>query len=322
MEAIETLKTMKKVLFIDTAHPVLCEELVAMGFECDSPEGLSYDDYMKIISDYEGVVVRSKVPLDAPLLKMATSLRFIARVGAGMENIDIKQAVQQGIVCLNAPEGNRNAVAEHALGMLLALMNNLLRADAQVRKGVWIRAENRGYEIQGKTVGIIGFGNTGSAFAKKLQGFGAVVLAYDKYKTNFSDDSVVECAMQRIFEEADILSLHLPLTDETESLVDNDFLQRFRKPIWLVNTARGPIVKTADLVHHLQNGKVRGACLDVLEYEKFSFEALRQNELPESFAKLLNMSNVMLSPHIAGWTHESHYLMAKVLADKIRRLFA
>ncbi len=322
MEAIETHVTMKKVLFIDTAHPVLREELIAMGFECDSPEGLSYDDYQRIISDYEGVIIRSKVPLDAPLLQNAASLRFIARVGAGMENIDVKQAAQQGIVCLNAPEGNRNAVAEHALGMLLALMNNLLRVDAQVRKGIWIRAENRGYEIQGKTVGIIGYGNTGSAFAKKLQGFGASVLAYDKYKTGFSDENVVESTMQRIFEEADILSLHLPLTEETLGLVDDNYLQRFSKPIWLVNTARGPIVKTTDLVHHLQNGKVRGACLDVLEYEKFSFEDLRQNELPDAFARLLSLPNVLLSPHIAGWTHESHYLMAKVLTDKIRQLYA
>ncbi len=312
----------KKVLFIDSAHPLLQQELEAMGFECDTPEGLSYNDYLEIIAQYEGLIIRSKLPLDADLLRRATLLRFVARVGAGMENIDVDEASRLNIACLNAPEGNRNAVAEHALGMLLAAMNKLATADLEVRKGIWKRAENRGFEIKGKTVGIIGYGNTGSSFAKKLAGFEAVVLAYDKYKSNFSSEVVTESTMQRIFDEADILSLHLPLTDETLGLVDNAYLQRFSKPVWLVNTARGQIVKTNDLVENLESGKVKGACLDVLEYEKFSFEALRKNELPEAFHRLLALPNVLLSPHIAGWTHESHAMMARVLADKIRQLYA
>lgn len=312
---------MRKVLFIDDAHPVLQDELGKMGFECAFHKGYGYADFALVIHQYEGVVIRSKIPLDAPLLEKASSLRFIARVGAGMENIDVEAAERLGITCLNAPEGNRNAVAEHALGMLLALMNHLPRVDAEVRKGIWLRAENRGFEIRGKTIGILGYGNTGSAFARKLAGFEATVLAYDKYKSSFSDGYVQECEMERIYAEADILSLHLPLTGETHGLVDDRFLSRFQKPIWFINTARGQIVNTADLVHHLQSGHVRGACLDVLEYEKFSFEALQKDDLPEAFRQLLALPNVLLSPHIAGWTHDSHLLMAKVLAEKIASLY-
>lgn len=312
---------LKKILFIDTAHPILAAQLNEMGFQTDYFPDYNYDDYIQIISDYEGVIIRSKVPLNAGLLRAATSLKFIARVGAGMENIDAETAEALGIICLNAPEGNRNAVAEHALGMLLALMNHLLKVDAEVRNGIWIRAENRGFEIKGKTIGILGYGNTGSSFAKKLQGFEATILAYDKYKSGFGNEWVTESGMDQIFEEADILSLHLPLTDETQWLVDSMFLGRFRKPIYLINTSRGQIVRTADLVEALRNKTVSGACLDVLEFEKFSFEDIQQQQLPEVFQQLLRFPNVLLSPHIAGWTHESHRRMAEVLIEKIRNLY-
>lgn len=311
-----------KILFIDTAHGHLQQRLEKIGFECLIFPEYRYDDYLNIIGDFVGLVIRSKIPLDENLLSKATSLRFIARVGAGMENIDVDAATKMNIQCLNAPEGNRNAVAEHALGMLLALMNKLLLVDAEVRQGVWKRAENRGYEIKGKTVGIIGYGNTGSAFAQKLLGFEAQILAYDKYKTGFSTALVKESSMEEIFLKADILSLHVPLTSETEGLVDAAYLKQFDKPIFLVNTARGAVVRTADLLTALNLGQVRGACLDVLEFEKFSFEDLQQHSLPKTFHELLQRKDVVLSPHIAGWTYESHFLMAEVLAGKIERFFA
>lgn len=310
-----------KILFIDTAHEHLQQRLEKLGFECVIFPEYRYDDYLTIIGDFVGLVIRSKIPLDEKILHKATSLRFIARVGAGMENIDVDAAAKLGIQCLNAPEGNRNAVAEHAMGMLLALMNKLLVVDAEVRQGVWKRAENRGHEIKGKTVGIIGYGNTGSTFAKKLSGFEAQILAYDKYKTGFSSDFVRESTLEEIFQKADILSLHVPLTYETEGLVDENYLSKFKKPIFLVNTARGAVVRTADLLSALNNGRVRGACLDVLEFEKFSFEDIQQQSLPKAFHDLLQRKNVVLSPHIAGWTFESHFLMAEVLADKIKLFF-
>lgn len=311
-----------KILFIDTAHEHLQQRLEALGFECFIFPEYRYDDYCTIIGDYVGVVIRSKIPLDEKILRKAQSLQFIARVGAGTENIDLDVASQLGIKCLNAPEGNRNAVAEHALGMLLALMNKLVLVDTEVRQGVWKRAENRGFEIKGKTIGIIGYGNTGSTFAKKLSGFEAQILAYDKYKTGFSNAFVQEVSMDEIFQKADILSLHVPLTDATNGLVDEAFIQQFKKPFFLVNTARGAVVRTADLLQALNQGRILGACLDVLEFEKFSFEDLHQQALPQAFHDLLKRKDVVLSPHIAGWTHESHFLMADVLADKIEHLLS
>jgi len=311
---------MQQILFIDTAHPVLQQRLEVMGFSCDFFPSYTYDDYLAIIHNYTGIVVRSKIPLDESILKEATCLRFIARVGAGMENIDEKTANDLGIVCLNAPEGNRNAVAEHAMGMLLSLLNHLTRVDAEVRQGIWKRAENRGHEIKHKTVSILGYGNTGSAFAQKLSGFETFTLAYDKYKSGFSNAFVNEATMEQIFAETDILSLHLPLTEETKWLVDAAFIKRFAKPIYLINTARGQIVQTSDVIDALNEGRILGACFDVLEYEKFSFEDIQSQTLPETFQTLLRMPNVLLSPHIAGWTHESHLKMAEVLADKIVNL--
>jgi D-3-phosphoglycerate dehydrogenase len=310
-----------KVVFIDTAHPVLMEDLSAFGFQCDYFEGYGREDYIKIIPDYCGIIIRGKFKLDKDFLAVASNMKFIGRVGAGMENIDVEFAASRGIACLNAPEGNRDAVGEHTLGMLLMLMNRLRIADREVRKGIWIREGNRGTEIGGKTVGIIGYGNMGSAFAQRLKGFDARVIAYDKYKFGYSDVFVEETDMDTIFRESDILSLHVPLTDETMFLVNQDYIQRFKKNIYIINTARGKILKTADLVSHMKTGKIIGACLDVLEYEKMSFEGIDQEHLPEEFKYLIQSDRVVLSPHIAGWTHESNYKLAKVIAEKVKVLF-
>ncbi|UBM61858.1 2-hydroxyacid dehydrogenase [Candidatus Sulfidibacterium hydrothermale] len=311
---------MKKVLFIDSTHPSLPKGLEDLGYQCDFFPKYQRDDFLKIIDQYEGVIVRSKIKLDREILEKARQLRFIGRVGAGMENIDTAFAEEKGIRCLNAPEGNRSAVGEHAIGMLLMLFNHLKKGDAEVRKGLWLREENRGTEIEGKTVGIIGYGNMGSAFAEKISGFGARVLAYDKYKTGFSNAFVTEVSLETLFSETDILSLHVPLTDETFFMVNDDFLHRFKKPIWLINTSRGKVLKTADLITALRNRKVKGACLDVLEFEGFSFENLDNNKLPKAFSELITLDNVILSPHVAGWTHESNRKLAATIVRKVKAL--
>jgi D-3-phosphoglycerate dehydrogenase len=237
-----------------------------------------------------------------------------------MENIDVTYAESKGIKCLHAPEGNRDAVAEHAVGMLLALFNNIPRADKEVREGKWIREGNRGIELMGKTVGIIGYGNMGSAFAERLKGFGVKVLVYDKYKKDFGNEFVRETSLEDIFDQADVLSLHTPLTPETTYLVDDAFLKKFRKNIYVINTARGKCLNTTDLVNNLDSGKVSGACLDVLEYEMVSFENLDVHALPEAFQRLIKSDKVILSSHIAGWTHESNEKIAEILAKKIVHL--
>lgn len=311
---------MKKVLFIDTAHPSLQQGLDKLGFQCDYFPDYQYDDFSLIIGEYEGVIIRSKVKMDEEMLTAAHKLEFIGRVGAGMENIDVAAAEKLGIRCLNAPEGNRSAVGEHALGMLLMLFNHLKKGDAEVRHGLWLREENRGIEIEGKTIGIVGYGNMGSAFAEKLSGFGAVVLAYDKYKTGFSDRFVTEVSLENLFEKTDILSLHVPLTGETRYMVNLDFLNKFRKNIWFINTSRGKVVKTKDLVSALKSGEVLGACLDVLEFEDLSFENVEVDKLPRAFTELIKMQNVILSPHVAGWTHESNLKLAATIVDKVKAL--
>lgn len=309
-------ETNPKVLIIDEVHPLIPQELTRHGFTCDFFPDNDREDFLRIIGEYTGVIVRSKVRLDKEILSNASNLKFIGRVGSGMENIDVECAETMGIVCLNSPEGNRDAVAEHAVGMLLSLMNNLNRADREVRNGQWIREGNRGNEIRGKTVGIIGYGNTGSSFAKKLKGFDATVISYDKYKIGYSDSNTQEVTMDEIADSADIISLHVPLTFETTFMVDALLLARFRKPVWLINTSRGKVIKTSDLVEALKSGKVLGAALDVLEYEDKSFEALSK-DLPDEFSYLMKAGNVILSPHIAGWTHESNVKMARILLEKI-----
>ncbi len=306
-----------KVLFIDSTHPCLGEMLEAAGFDCTYAYEKSKDEILQLFPHFEGFVIRSKFKLTKTELDLATNLKFIARVGAGLENIDVEYAESKDIICYNAPEGNRDAVGEHAVGMLLALFNNLYRCNWEVRNGKWRREANRGLEIMGKTVGIIGYGNMGSAFARRLSGFGCKVIAYDKYKTDYSDDYCQEQQLTDLFEQCDVLSLHVPQTPETIYMVNDEFLSQFKKPIYLINTARGKVVCIADLVKHLQSGQVKGACLDVLEYEKTSFEDLHANNMPEPFEYLIHADNVLLSPHVAGWTHESNVKLAQVLANKI-----
>lgn len=307
----------KKVLFVDTVHPVIRQEFEKSGLICDFFQDYNKADFEKIVAEYLGIIIRGKILIDKEFIVKAKKLKFIGRVGSGMENIDVEFAEQQGVQCFNSPEGSRDAVGEHAIGLLISLMRNINISDRQVRLAEWIREGNRGTEIKGKTVGIIGYGNMGSAFAEKISGFGTRVVAYDKYKSVFADDFVEEVDMQTIFNDTDILSLHIPLTDETRYLVDRDYLQKFRKDIFLINTARGLNVKTSDLVEAIKTGEVKGAALDVLEYEDTSFERLNKDTLPESFQYLAKSEKVVLTSHIAGWTNESKYKLGKVLADKI-----
>ncbi len=310
-----------KVLFIDSTQPILKDRLEKAGFDCDYLPDLPVDAIMKIINKYEGIIIRSRIKLDKEILDRAVNLKFIGRVGAGMENIDVVYAESKGIKCYNSPEGNRDAVGEHALGMLLALFNNLCIANMEVRRGIWQREANRGLEIKGKTIGIIGYGNMGSAFAQRLKGFEAKVIAFDKYKRGFGNDYVSEVQLENIFKETDVLSLHVPLTIETKFMVNSDFLGKFKKSIYLINTARGKVLKTRDLVNALKNGKVLGAALDVLEYEQSSFEEIHQEKSNSDFNYLSQSNKVVLSPHIAGWTHESNIKLATFLTDKIIKDF-
>lgn len=313
---------MVRVGFIDSVHHSLQKELERSGFQCDMLYTLKNEEIIAKLPQYDGVVIRSKFRIDSALIDHAINLKFIARAGAGMENIDTIYAEGRGIRCVHAPEGNRDAVGEHALGMLLMLFNNLARADREVREGKWIREGNRGIELMGKTVGIIGYGNMGSAFAQRLKGFGVKVLAYDKYKTGFGNDHVTEATPAMIFSETDVLSLHVPLTAETQYMVNDEFIANFKKDIYIINTSRGKVLSTDDLVKNMKSGKVPGACLDVLEYEAVSFENIKSSQLPESFRYLTGSDKVVLSPHIAGWTHESNEKIALALAHKIKELFS
>ena len=301
-----------KILFIDTVHPLLKQELEKENHICDSAYNKSKTEIQQIISNYQGIIIRSRFKIDKQFIDCGSNLKFIARAGSGLENIDVEYAENKNIHCYNAAEGNRQAVAEHALGMLLSLFNNLNNADQEVREGKWERERNRGIELAGKTVGIIGYGNNGSAFAEVLKGFNVKILAYDKYLTNYPQKS----SMETINKEADIISLHVPLTDETTYLVDDNFINRFVKNFYLINTARGKCVNTKNLVKALENKKIKGACLDVLEYEKTSFENLSKDGLTSDMQYLMNAKNTILSPHVAGWTVESNVKIAEVLLNK------
>ena len=308
---------MKKVLIIDTVHPLIREELTAMGFICDEFPGYGRADYEAIAADYTGIVIRSKIQIDKSFLDRAVKLKFIGRVGSGLENINVPYAESLGIRCLNSPEGNRDAVGEHTLGLLLSMMNHICRANLEVRQGKWIREANRGIEIKGKTIVIIGYGNMGGAFARRLKGFDARVIAYDKYKSGYSDDFVTESTLDELWATADIVSLHVPLTEETGYMANEDFFNKFAKNIFFLNTSRGQVVNTSALVNALKSGKVKAAALDVLEFEDSSFEALSK-DVPPDFRYLLDADNVILTPHIAGWTVESNVKLASVLVEKIR----
>lgn len=309
-----------KILHLDSNHPLLWEQLEQAGFQNESDFTSSKAEIEAKIQHYHGVVIRSRFKIDQDFLDKATNLKFIARVGAGLESIDCEYAEAKGIHLIAAPEGNSNAVGEHALGMLLSVMNKLNRADRLVREGKWIREGNRGYELEGKTVGLIGYGNMGKSFAKKLRGFDVEVLCYD-ILPNVGDANAQQVSLSALQAQADVLSLHIPWTPETDKMVNTDFINAFAKPFWLINTSRGKNVVTDDLVAALESRKILGAGLDVLEYEKLSFENLFiDSEKPKAFEYLLQAENVLLTPHIAGWTFESHEKLAQTIVDKIIRL--
>lgn len=311
-----------KILHLDTNHHLLLDSLKAVGFVNVEDYNSSEKEILRNIHNYDGIVIRSRFKIDSSFLDAASKLKFIARVGAGLESIDIAYAEKKGITLISAPEGNRNAVGEHALGMLLSLCNKLSKADAEIRQGQWNRETNRGVEIAGKTVGIIGYGNMGKAFAKKLAGFECEVLCCDIIP-NLGDAHATQVPLEVLQNRADIVSLHTPWTPLTDGSVNTEFINKFKKPFWFINTARGNCVITIDLVSALKTGKILGAGLDVLEFEKSSFESLFDtSELPIAFRELLGMENVLLSPHIAGWTVESKEKLAVVIADKIIQNFS
>ncbi len=310
----------KRILLIDTVHELISERLQSAGFCLDKCFEADKNEILGIIENYCGIIIRSRINIDKEIIDKAKKLKFVARLGAGMESIDTEYCKQKGIACLNSPEGNMDAVGEHTLAMLLSLLNNINRADKEMKSGLRKREANRGIELGGKTVAIIGYGNMGRSFAKKLSGFDCTVIAYDKYKFNYSDNFVQEADYSRIFEETDILSLHVPLTEETKFLVNAEFLSNFKKNIILLNTARGHVLKTADLVSALKSSKVLATGLDVLEYEEDSFETTNNLSNNADFQYLANCDNVILTPHIAGWTKESKIKLAEILVEKILKL--
>ncbi|MDY0930055.1 2-hydroxyacid dehydrogenase [Chryseobacterium sp. CFBP8996] len=310
-----------RILLLDKNHPFITEQLLAKNFILEEDFTSSYDEVCRKIQNYDGVIIRSRIPLDQNFLEKATHLKFIARVGAGMENIDIPVAEKLGIQLINSPEGNRDSVAEHVVGMLLILMNRLFIASNEVKKGIWLREENRGDELLGKTVGLIGYGNMGKATAKRLSGFGCKVIFHD-ILPDLSDEFATQVSLEELKEKVEVLSLHIPMTEETHYLVNSTFINEMKNDFYFVNTARGKNVETKYLVEALKSGKVKGACLDVLEYEKASFENLdtstslstRENE---DLQYLLDSEKVIVTPHIAGWTHQSKEKLAQVIVDKI-----
>ncbi|MCF6347772.1 MAG: NAD(P)-binding domain-containing protein [Flavobacteriaceae bacterium] len=323
-----------KVLLLDSNHSILKNGLQNLGFRCDEDFASSKEIVEEKINKYDGIVIRSRFSIDKTFINKASNLKFIARVGAGLENIDIAYAEEKHIHLIAAPEGNRNAVGEHTLGMILSLFNKLNKADREVRQGKWLREDNRGEELDGKIIGIIGYGNMGKAFAKKLKGFDVEVICYD-IKANVSDENATQVSLQELQEKTDILSLHTPETPLTTNMVNTEFINTFKNPFWIINTGRGKSIVTKDLVNALKSGKILGAGLDVFEYEKSSFENLFKNvvtsslshraesrsEIPEIFQYLITSDNVLLSPHVAGWTVESKIKLAQTIVDKVKEKF-
>lgn len=308
-----------KILQLDKNHPLITEQLSAKGFLFDEDFTSSYTEVLEKIDQYDGIIIRSRIPIDENFIRYGKKLKFIARVGAGMENIDVEFAAKSGIKLISSPEGNRDSVAEHVLGMLLILMNRLLIASNEVKNGIWKREENRGDELLGKTFGIIGYGNMGKAVAKRLSGFGVKVIFHD-ILPNLSDEFATQVSLETLQNEADILSLHIPITTQTRYLIDSDFISAMKKDFYFINTARGENVKTKDLVEALKSGKIKGACLDVLEFEKPSFENLDTKN--EDLEYLLQSEKVIVTPHIAGWTVQSKEKLAQVIVDKILTSFS
>ena len=310
-----------KILHLDNNHPLLLNQLNDLGYTNHEDFKSSKEDIETKIAAYDGIIIRSRFSIDQQFLDAARNLKFIGRVGAGLENIDCDYAKQKGVHLIAAPEGNRNAVGEHTLGMLLSLFNKLNKADKDVRNGNWLREDNRGLELDGKTLGLIGYGNMGKAFAKKLRGFDVTVLCYD-IKPNVGDENATQVSLEALQCNTDVLSLHTPQTPLTVNMVNSEFISDFKKPFWLINTARGKSVVTEDLVSALKTGKILGAGLDVLEYEKSSFENLfASNHMPEAFKYLITAENVLLTPHVAGWTVESNIKLAQTIVDKIKAKF-
>ena len=300
------------MLIVDDLHPAFAEKARALGFEVDDKPLITREETLAVIGNYIGIAVRTKFRIDKQVFDTATRLKFVARAGAGLDNIDEVEAKKGNIQLINAPEGNCDAVGEHAIGLLLSLMNNFRKADAEIRSGIWDREGNRGYELKNKTVGIIGYGFMGQSFARKLAGFDVKMIAYDKYKTGFSDDYVREVSMEEIVKHSDVLSLHVPLTSETKKMVNEEYFFHFKKPIFFINTARGEIVDTKAVLSQLKSGKLLGAGLDVLETEKFP----SLGEQPW-FDELKGNGRVILTPHIAGWTFDSYRKISEVLAQKL-----
>lgn len=310
-----------RILHLDKNHPLIIEQFNELGFTNDEDYTSSKEEVEAKIHTYDGIIIRSRFTLDQDFLSKAKNLKFIGRLGAGLENIDTEYAKSNGVFLAAAPEGNRNAVGEHTLGMLLSLFNKLNKADQEVRHGKWDREGNRGIELDGKTVGIIGYGNMGKAFAKKLKGFDVEVLCYD-IKGGVSDDNARQVGIMELKQKCDVLSLHVPQTESTINMITSEFINDFKKNIWLLNTARGKCVVTQDLVDCLKSGKILGAGLDVLEYEKTSFENMfTEKELPEAFQYLIEAENVILTPHVAGWTVESKIKLAQTVVDKVKQKF-
>ena len=310
-----------KILHVDENHPILLDGLEKLGFENVISYETPLTEIMKSIEQYQGIVIRSRFTVDKLILKAAKKLKFIARVGSGLENIDVKYACSKKIHLINSPEGNRNAVGEHALGMLLSLMNKLHTGHQKIVNGSWIREEHRGFELEGKTLAIIGYGNTGKSFAKKLAGFNNLkILCYD-IKSNLSDEITSQVSLEEIINKAQILSLHLPQTQKTIGFFDKLFIEKMKNPFWLINTSRGKVVVTDDLVEGLKSKKILGAGLDVLEYESNSFNSLtNSNKITTSLEYLIKSDKVLLSPHVAGWTYESHKKLASIVIRKIKEL--
>ena len=307
-----------KILIVDEIHPSLFEMLDGAGFSYDYQPSLKRNGILELITGYEGLIIRSKTPIDEEFLQKATSLRFIARAGAGLDLIDIEAVQKRNIQLFAANEGNKDAVGEQVIGMLLSLMANIAKANREVKNRIWNREDNRGYELMGKTVGIVGYGFNGRATAKKLSGFDCKVLAYDKLQNGYGDKYASEATMSQILEEADVLSLHIPLTEGTKLMIDDAFISRFKKPFFLINISRGEIVNLQSVVNGLENGKIRGACLDVLENEKLNSLTPEQEKVFDYLAK---SDRVILTPHIAGWTYESYVKINEVLVRQIREAF-